>query len=304
MWQQMIDTMFWPFAFKAAAESYNQLSLTATGQTPLSILHEFPVENIPVKAFHMLFCPVYVLDSHLQSASGPGPPKWEPRSRIGVYLRHSPFHPGSVALVFNPKTGRVSPQYHVVFDVTFSTVPYMDAGTVPPHWEDLFKYSSEKATDEDFSLPEDRMDLIEKVPGDHSNVMAGSCITDPFAVITEESNTSTVNAAQVVHTPQDQPPEAHGTMASEGGNKRTSPSLPSLSDAAANSATKRRRLPPTDDTAAQIGLEFGSPVDTDAHAGTHLTMPQRVNLHEAGLHRSPRLQELEAKKTIMKAHVT
>ncbi len=45
-------------------------------------------------------------------------------------------------------------------------------------------------------------------------------------------------------------------------------------------------------------------MDVDAHAGTHLTMPQRVNLHEAGLRRSPRLQELEAKKTITKAHVT
>jgi len=62
--------------------------------------------------------------------------------------------------------------------------------------------------------------------------------------------------------------------------------------------------PTTDDAAAQIGLEFGSPVDTEAHARDQLTMPQRVNLHEAGLHRSPRLQELEAKKSYMKAHVT
>ena len=34
-------------------------------------------------------------------------------------------------------------------------------------------------------------------------------------------------------------------------------------------------------------------------------MPQRVNLHEAGLHQSPRLKELEAtKSTKEKAHVT
>ena len=33
-------------------------------------------------------------------------------------------------------------------------------------------------------------------------------------------------------------------------------------------------------------------------------MPQRVNLHEAGLRRSPCLQELEAKKSTKKAHVT
>jgi len=148
MWPQMIVIMFWPFAFKAAAERHNQLSLTATGEMPLSILHDVPVENIPVKTFHTLFCPVYVLDSRSQSAGGPGPPKWEPHSCIGVYLGHSPFHVGSVALVFNPKTGGVSPQYHIIFDDTFSTIPYMEVGTVPPHWEDLLKYSSKKATDE------------------------------------------------------------------------------------------------------------------------------------------------------------
>ena len=195
----MIDTMFWSFAFKAAAERHNQLSLTAEGQTPLSILHDVPVENILVKTFHTLFCPVYVLDACSQSAGGPGPPKREPHSRIGVYLGHSPFHAGSVALVFNPKTGRVSPQYHVVFGDTFSTVPYMDADTPPPHWEDLLKYSSEKATDEDFFLAKDWMELIEKVPGDHSNVTVGSRITDPYAVIAEESTTSTANAARAAH---------------------------------------------------------------------------------------------------------
>ncbi len=33
-------------------------------------------------------------------------------------------------------------------------------------------------------------------------------------------------------------------------------------------------------------------------------MPQRVNLHEAGLRRSPRLKEIEATKSNKKAHVT
>ncbi len=115
-----------------------------------------------------------------------------------------------MALVFNPRTGWVSPQYHVVFDDTFSTVPYMDAGTVPPHWEDLLKHSSKKATDEEFSLAEDWMDSIEKMLGDQSNVTAGSRITDPFAVVTKDSNISPANAARAAHASQDQPPEARG----------------------------------------------------------------------------------------------
>ncbi|KAL7524874.1 hypothetical protein ACHAXR_002639, partial [Thalassiosira sp. AJA248-18] len=137
---------------QAVAERLNTLQIDTLGRTPESILHGIDVEDIPVKSFHTLFCPIYVLDARLQSAGGAGPPKWEPRSRIGVYLGHSPFHAGSVALVWNPTTGRVSPQFHVVFDDDFSTVSYMEAGTLPPNWEELVKYSSERATAEDVEL--------------------------------------------------------------------------------------------------------------------------------------------------------
>ena len=98
------------------------------------------MEYIAVKSFHTLFSPIYVLDDRLQNYGGSGPPKWEPRSHIGVYLGHSPFHAGIVALVWNPTTGLVSPQYHLVFDNEFSTVPYMEAGTIPSNWDNLVKY--------------------------------------------------------------------------------------------------------------------------------------------------------------------
>ena len=114
------------------------------------------MQEIPVKSYHTLFCPTYLLDARLQSAGGAGPPKWEPRSRIGVYLGHSPFHAVSVALVCNPTTGRVSPQYHVVFDNDFTTVPYMEAGTLPPNWEDLVKYTSGVATTKYVDLADTR----------------------------------------------------------------------------------------------------------------------------------------------------
>ena len=57
-----------------------------------------------------------------------------------------------MTLVWNPTTGRVIPQYHVVFDDDFTTVPYMEAGTLPPNWEDLVTYSSEMATTKDVNL--------------------------------------------------------------------------------------------------------------------------------------------------------
>jgi hypothetical protein len=80
-----------------------------------------------------------------------GPPKWELRSNIRVYLGR-PFHTGSVALVYNPSTGHVSQHYHVIFDDDFTMVQYMEAGTIPSHWSDLVQSSSELASKQALNL--------------------------------------------------------------------------------------------------------------------------------------------------------
>ncbi len=129
MWPQMVDQIFWPFAIYAM----NSLHIDTEGNTPESKFYGVNIENIPVKTFHTMFCQCYVQDSRLHTAGSIGLPKWEPRSNICVYLWHSPLHAGSVALFYNPSTGHVSPQYHVVFDNDFTTAPYMEAGTIPPH---------------------------------------------------------------------------------------------------------------------------------------------------------------------------
>jgi hypothetical protein len=125
MWPQMVDQMFWPFAIKTAAERMKSLHIDTDVHTPESKVHGVNIENIPIKTFHTMFCPCYVLDSRLHNAGSIGPPKWEQKSNIHVYLVHSLFYDGSVALLYNPSTGHVSPQYHVVFDDDFTTVPYM-----------------------------------------------------------------------------------------------------------------------------------------------------------------------------------
>ena len=76
MWPDMIEEILWPFALKAVAERLNKLQINALGQSPESRLHGIELEDIPVKIFHTLFCPIYVLDSRLQNAGGAGPPKW------------------------------------------------------------------------------------------------------------------------------------------------------------------------------------------------------------------------------------
>ena len=65
-------------------------------------------------------CPAYVLEDDLQK----GNPyhKWKAREKIGIYLGQSPSHSRTVALILNPTTGYVLPQYHFKLDKRFDTV--------------------------------------------------------------------------------------------------------------------------------------------------------------------------------------
>ena len=45
-------------------------------------------------------------------------------------------------MVINPSTGHVSPQFHVVLDDEFSTIPFMKEVTIPLNWTDLGQRSS------------------------------------------------------------------------------------------------------------------------------------------------------------------
>ena len=107
--------------------------------------------TICLRELHTFGCPCYILDSRLQT-NPKGVPKWEPRASLGIYLGQSPAHAANVALVLNPKTGLVSPQFHVVFDDNFATFPHLRKGTVPPNWNKLVIGSWEKSTDEFFDL--------------------------------------------------------------------------------------------------------------------------------------------------------
>ena len=48
-------------------------------------------------------------------------------------------------MILNPETGHVSPQFHVVFDDKFSTVPFMREATIPPNWTNLVHRSQSGA---------------------------------------------------------------------------------------------------------------------------------------------------------------
>ena len=95
--------------------------------------------------------------------------KWDPRARLGVYLGHSPLHAAS-ALVLNPGTGHVSPQYHLVFDDEFTTVRHLREGTVPCNWKELVLSSSFSSTDEQYSLNDTWLNQNSLDPEDPNSV--------------------------------------------------------------------------------------------------------------------------------------
>ena len=78
--------------------------------------------NFDFKLLHTRDCPIFVLDRYVQ---GGCIPKWDTKADVGICLGHLPCHVGSVALVLNPTTVHVSPQFHVVFDEEFSTVHHL-----------------------------------------------------------------------------------------------------------------------------------------------------------------------------------
>ncbi len=79
---------------------------------------------------------------------------------MGLYVGRSPSHAANVALIFNPCTGHVSQQFHVIFDNDFTTVPYLHSSQVPPFWADLvctstkLHVSTKRQVDTWQSLPE------------------------------------------------------------------------------------------------------------------------------------------------------
>jgi hypothetical protein len=95
-------------------------------------------------------CPVYVLDPTLQDAKKL--PKWNRRSRRAVYLGYSRQHSNNVHMVLNLETGNISPQYHLVFDDTFSTV-YSDGAFNANVWNSLVTSNLELHDDAPSTIP-------------------------------------------------------------------------------------------------------------------------------------------------------
>ena len=148
----------WPYAMRVANESVNNSPNMQDNfkRSPTDIMFNTYVQT-NIKHWYPFACPVYVFNNKLQDEKRIHN-KWESRSRVGIYLGHSPLQARSIALILNLGTGLVSPYFHVQFDKTFETIEKN-----PPHhgWLAMVGFKSDKhsavtPTSQDDSAPKNK----------------------------------------------------------------------------------------------------------------------------------------------------
>jgi hypothetical protein len=130
MLPEYISTILWPFAVKYYEDQMKKLTFQSDGRTPFETLPGLYSSQISLFNFHTFECPCSVLDHRLQSGAGKIP-KWEPRARMGIYVGRSPSHADNVSLILSPRTGHISPQFHVVYDDDFTKCAIFADGNCP-----------------------------------------------------------------------------------------------------------------------------------------------------------------------------
>eukprot|EP00804_Cyclotella_cryptica_P017792 CCRYP_001210-RA/>CCRYP_001210-RA protein AED:0.65 eAED:0.36 QI:0/-1/0/1/-1/1/1/0/317 len=145
-WPERSLLDLWPFAMSYAIWVHNRLPPHGYGLSPLELWSKVKSSHSDISRAHVFGCPVYVLDPALQD--GKKIPKWNSRARQGIFVGFSSEHSSLVPLVFNPRSQRVSPQYHVIFDDGFSTVPSLHSiEERDRRFEELFQTSRESFLD-------------------------------------------------------------------------------------------------------------------------------------------------------------
>jgi hypothetical protein len=118
-WPEVADLKLWPFAITQF--SFGTTCLIVTHDSRQSRFSPTKFQNYKhLDRCHVWGGPVFVLDPALQH--GKKIPKWNPRSRLGMYLGNSPVHSSTVARVLNLRTRYMTAQYHTVHDYLFGTV--------------------------------------------------------------------------------------------------------------------------------------------------------------------------------------
>ena len=163
-WPGVVTINLWPYAIRMANQAYNAMPVNShmNKQSPNKIFDNSAVD-INQKHWKPFGCPSYVLKSELQGTTGIHP-KWDARTRAGIYLGQSPIHNRNVALVLNIHTGYVRTQFHVKFDKTFRTMLQNKWNATWLTSTDFTKQTNRISHDEDIKTPGKRRKLMEHQP--------------------------------------------------------------------------------------------------------------------------------------------
>jgi hypothetical protein len=112
----------WPFALDHALLLWNNMPNHDSRLAPIEVFTSTKFQNYKhLEICHVWGSPIFVLDPALQD--GKKIPKWNPISRLGMYLGNIPVQSSTVARLLNLRTGYIIIQYHsTVHDDLFSTV--------------------------------------------------------------------------------------------------------------------------------------------------------------------------------------
>jgi hypothetical protein len=150
-WPNETSVDLWPFAVDYAVYLWNRLPKQDSGLAPIELLSGVTMDTSVLGRMRTFGCPCYLLDTKIQD--GKKLPKWKPKSRRGQFLGMSKRHASTIGLIWNLKTGAVSPQFHVVYDNLFTTIPLIpkpdEEEPEPKNWEELLTFSRDKVETED-----------------------------------------------------------------------------------------------------------------------------------------------------------
>jgi GAG-pre-integrase domain len=118
-WPDAVNSFLWPYAVRKGAVDFNTIKKKTETLSPLEKFSNVKVQFQP-RHHHTFGCPMYVLDTRLQSGSKVD--KWESRSRMTINLGTSMNHAANVGLALSLMTGLVSPVFHAKYDDQFETV--------------------------------------------------------------------------------------------------------------------------------------------------------------------------------------
>ncbi len=213
-WPTAIDARLWPYAMRKANGNLNESPHPTKLKTPLQLFSKVDIHP-SVKDEHPFGCPMYVLDSKVQT--GMKAAKWASRARLAIYLGPSIHHSKSVGLALSLTTGLVSPQFHAKYDDKFETV--MGGGnnvTPPSKWQEKCGFTNgDNSSDNDQreelghlppNIPREMGNAIETNPEHHDNNTNNDTQQTNLPITAEDQQsrtpTTTTRSGRQVHPPR------------------------------------------------------------------------------------------------------